>query len=370
MAHRLANLQMREVAVATYEIPTESPESDGTLEWDHTTMILVHISAGGQRGLGYTYGSGAAAALIRHTLAPLLKDGDPMATARHWVAMTRAVRNFGRPGIAAMAIAAVDIALWDLKARLLELPLMALLGAVRDGIAVYGSGGFTSYSENQLREQLGGWAAQGMGRVKMKVGREPASDVQRVRAARDAIGPQTELFIDANGAYGRKEALRLAESFAAAQVRWFEEPVPADDLAGLRLIRDRAPAQMAIAAGEYGFDPPYFLSMLAAGAVDVLQADATRCAGITGFLHVGALCQAFQLPLSAHCAPSVHVHPACALPSCCHIEYFYDHARIEHMLFDGALTPQSGLLLPDLSRPGLGIEFKQVEAERFRMYGE
>jgi L-alanine-DL-glutamate epimerase-like enolase superfamily enzyme len=332
-------------------------------------MILVELSAGGQRGLGYTYASAAAASVIHDTLAPLLAGGDAMAIAQHWVAMTRAVRNIGRPGIAAMAISAVDIALWDLKGRLLGLPLCTLLGPARSGITIYGSGGFTSYSEKELCEQLAGWVGQGTGKVKMKVGREPAADAQRVGAARRAMGGQAELFVDANGAYTRKEALRLAEPFAAADVRWFEEPVPADDLEGLRLLRDRAPAQMAIAAGEYGFEPPYFARMLSAGAVDVLQADATRCAGITGFMQVGALCQAFQVPLSAHCAPSVHMHPACALPSCCHIEYFVDHVRIEHLFFAGAPVPQGGMLLPDRSRPGLGLELKRADAERFQIQG-
>lgn len=362
--------RISDVEVAIYKIPTATPESDGTIKWDHTTLILVYVSAGGQRGLGYTYGAPAAASVIRDTLAPLLDQGDPMAIGQHWGAMTRAVRNIGRPGIGAMAIAAVDIALWDLKARLVELPLVTLLGAVRDGIPVYGSGGFTSYSEKELRAQLGGWADQGLQMVKMKVGREPAADVSRVRAAREAIGPQTQLFIDANGAYGRKQALRLADAFATLDVRWFEEPVPADDLAGLHLLRDRAPPQMVITAGEYGFDTPYFQRMLAAEAVDVLQADATRCAGITGFLQVGMLCEGFQLPLSTHCAPSVHTHPACAVSRCCHLEYFYDHTRIEHLLFDGALTPLNGILTPDPSRPGIGLELKQIEAERFRVQGE
>lgn len=369
MAHRCSEAPIRELAVAVYEIPTEQPESDGTLEWDHTTMVVVQVSAGGERGLGYTYGAGAAAALIRDVLAGLLVGRDALAIPERWVAMARALRNIGRPGVAATALSAVDIALWDLKGRLLGVPLLTLLGAARPRAPIYGSGGFTSYSEARLAEQLGGWAAQGIGRVKMKVGRQPEEDPRRVRAARQAIGPDTELYIDANGAYTRKQALRIAEAVAASEVRWFEEPVSADDLAGLRLLRDRAPAGMAIAAGEYGYDPPYFQRLIDAGAVDCLQADATRCCGISGFLYVGGLCEAAQVPLSAHCAPSVHAHPACALPRCCHLEYFHDHARIEHLLFEGALVPREGALTPDLSRPGLGLELRPAEAERFRVQG-
>jgi L-alanine-DL-glutamate epimerase-like enolase superfamily enzyme len=230
---------------------------------------------------------------------------------------------------------------------------------------VYGSGGFTSYTSDQLRHQFEGWRDGGITKMKMKVGRDAAADVGRVRVAREAIGPDCELFVDANGAYTRKQALAQAERFAESGVAWFEEPVSSDDLDGLRLMRDRAPAGMDIAAGEYGFDLPYFRAMLDAGAVDVLQADATRCAGISGILGAGALCQARSMPLSAHCAPTLHAAVCCAMPQAVHVEYFHDHARIEHMLFDGALDPVDGALRPDRSRPGIGIEFKRQDAQTY-----
>jgi L-alanine-DL-glutamate epimerase-like enolase superfamily enzyme len=264
-----------------------------------------------------------------------------------------------------MAISAVDVALWDLKARLLDLPLLTLLGSIRDQVAVYGSGGFTSYSIEQLQDQLAGWVHDGITRVKMKIGREPGHDLERVCAARQAIGSNAELFVDANGAYTRKLALTMAEQFAAYNVRWFEEPVSSDDLEGLRLLRDRAPAGMDIAAGEYGYDLFYFRRMLEAGAVDVLQADATRCGGYTGFLLVAALCQARSLLLSAHTAPSLHAHVCCTSIPVCHVEYFHDHVRIEQMLFDGALKPVRGALEPDLSLPGIGLAFKSADARRY-----
>jgi L-alanine-DL-glutamate epimerase-like enolase superfamily enzyme len=218
-----------------------------------------------------------------------------------------------------------------------------------------------------LGEQLGRWVSAGIPRVKMKVGREPARDVARVKAAREAIGSDAELFVDANGAYGRKQALAMALSFDDLGVSWFEEPVSSDDLDGLRLIRDRAPPGMDITAGEYGYELTYFRRMLAAGAVDVLQADATRCAGITGFMKAAALCEAYGLPLSSHCAPAVHLHAACAAAPVRHIEYFHDHVRIEQLLFDGAPAPVQGALQPDLSRPGLGLEFKCADAQRYQI---
>jgi L-alanine-DL-glutamate epimerase-like enolase superfamily enzyme len=279
--------------------------------------------------------------------------------------MVRAVRNLGRQGIAATAISAVDNALWDTKARILGVSLVSLLGGARDAVPIYGSGGFTSYSIDQLTQQLGGWARQGIRAVKMKIGRDPMLDRDRVRAARQAIGDDVELFVDANGAYDRKQALEQAARFAVDGVTWFEEPVSSDDLEGLRLIRDRAPAGMQIAAGEYGYDVQYFRRMAEAGAVDVLQADATRCCGITGFLRAGAICDAWCLPMSAHTAPALHAHVCCAVSRIRNLEYFHDHARIERMLFEGALEPRDGMLRPDRSRPGLGIELRDRDAQRF-----
>ncbi len=361
-----AEAPVDELEVGAYTIPTDEPEADGTLAWDATTIVVVHAHGAGERGLGYTYADVSTATLIASKLADVVRGRDAMAPQAAWAAMVEQTRNLGRPGITSMAIAAVDLALWDLKARVLGLPLCKLLGMARDRVPVYGSGGFTAYSNDRLAAQLSGWVEQGIPRVKMKVGSEPDRDPERVQAARRAIGPDARLFVDANGAYSRKQALDLAGRFADdARVSWFEEPVSSDDLEGLRLLRDRAPAGMPIAAGEYGYDAVYFKRMLDAGAVDVLQADVTRCAGITELLRVGGLCRAHGVPLSLHCGPSIHVHPATALESFVHLEYFHDHVRIEHMLFDGVLTPVDGAIAPDLDRPGIGLELKRGEAERY-----
>jgi L-alanine-DL-glutamate epimerase-like enolase superfamily enzyme len=361
----LSDVAIDRTKVSTYTVPTDFPESDGTLKWNSTTLVLVHAHGGNKVGLGYTYADTATAALIRETLSKTVEGRNAMSPAASWNAMVANTRNLGRPGIVSMAISAVDIALWDLKACLLDLPLVTLLGGVRDSVPVYGSGGFTSYSEKQLQDQLAEWVEQGITRVKMKIGRDARSDVGRVVAARDAIGSETELFVDANGAYSRKQALAQAKQFAELNVTWFEEPVSSDHLAGLRLLRDRAPAGLEIAAGEYGYDSGYFRRIVAAGAVDVLQADATRCGGITGFLQAAALCDAYHLPLSAHTAPSIHTHLGCAASPLRHLEYFHDHVRIENMFFDGVRSPVKGDLSPDLSRPGLGMELKRGDAQRF-----
>jgi L-alanine-DL-glutamate epimerase-like enolase superfamily enzyme len=354
------------VAASAYEIPTDKPEADGTLRWNSTTLVVAEVNAGGQTGLGYTYADRSIVELIAGTLSGTVEGGDALDVTAAWTAMHRITRNLGRDGLCATAISAVDVALWDLKAKLLGVPLAMLLGRARDAVPIYGSGGFTSYSDDELRAQLAGWVEQeGCNFVKMKVGTEPARDPHRVEVARRAIGDQA-LFVDANGAYARKEALELAQAFADQGVSWFEEPVSSDDLPGLRLLRDRAPPVMEIAAGEYGYDPDYFLRMLGAGAVDVLQADATRCGGVSGFLQAAALCEPHHVDLSAHCAPTLHLAVGCAVPRLRHLEWFHDHVRIEHMLFDGAPAPREGMIRPDLSRPGLGIALKRQDAERFR----
>jgi L-alanine-DL-glutamate epimerase-like enolase superfamily enzyme len=354
------------VEARAYTIPTDAPEADGTIAWTSTTLIVVEVEAGGQTGLGYTYTDESAAALITGMLAKAVAGKDAMDPPGLSAAMHRAVRNVGRAGLAATAISAVDAALWDLKGKLLGLPLIRLLGAYRDHVPIYGSGGFTSYDDEQLTNQLRCWVEQdGCRWVKMKIGTHPGDDPRRVRVAKGAIGNAT-LFVDANGAYGVKQAITLAERFEAeADIGWFEEPVSSDDLAGLGQVRAAAPARVDVAAGEYGYDIDYFRRMLESRAVDVQQADASRCGGITGFLRVGTLCDAHHIDLSGHCAPSLHVHAACAVPRLRHLEWFHDHVRIEHMLFDGAPVPRDGAIHPDLSRPGLGLTFKREDAEQY-----
>lgn len=354
--------------VSAYRIPTEQPEADGTLTWDATTIVLVETQADDTTGLGYSYTHMAAAPLIEQELAEEVEGRNAMAVYQAHRAMVRAIRNLGRPGLCACAISAVDIALWDLKARLLDRPLVDVLNRARDAVPLYGSGGFCNYTLDRLQDQLSGWVDQGMTMVKMKVGRHPDDDVDRVEAAREAIGDDAELFVDANGAYERKTALHFAEAFADFGVTWFEEPVSSDDREGLRFLRDEGPPNMDIAAGEYGYDLFHFRDLLHAGAVDVLQVDVTRCGGITSFLAAGELARAHTIDCSAHTAHNASVHAMCALPHARHIEYFYDHVRIEDALFDGALQPEEGRLAPDRSRPGMGLAFKHQDAEAYRVY--
>jgi L-alanine-DL-glutamate epimerase-like enolase superfamily enzyme len=339
------------IDVDVFTIPTDEPESDGTSSWDSTTVVVVRA----EEGLGYTYCHAAAADVIRSTLADLVGED----VRRSWLDMQRAVRNAGRPGIAACAVSAVDQALWDRKARQHGISLVDLLGAAHDDVPVYGSGGFCSYSNERLGEQLAGWVRQGIPRVKMKLGRQPERDPDRLDAAREAVGDETELFVDANGAFTAKTAVGWAERYAREwDVRWFEEPVSSGDLDGMRFVRERTPLE--IAAGEYAYTPEDVRNIV--GCVDVLQLDVTRCLGITGVLSVA---NAFPVDVSAHCAPAISAQVFCAIDRRRHLEYFHDHTRIEEMLFDGLPELRDGALRPDRSRPGNGLELKQADVKRW-----
>jgi L-alanine-DL-glutamate epimerase-like enolase superfamily enzyme len=350
--------------VSAYEIPTDEPESDGTFEWDSTTIVVVEAHAGGQTGLGYTYGPAAAGKLVEEKLASEVKGSGAMAPEETWKKLSRALRNAGRPGIGSMALAAVDCALWDLKARLLGVALVDALPRAHDSVPLYGSGGFCSYSLQRLCEQLGGWAADGFPRVKMKISREPERDPERLDTARAAIGDEVELFVDSNGALERNEALDWAHRLRRGwDVTWFEEPVSSADFDGLRLVREQGPEGLDVAAGEYAYVLADFRNLI--GCVDCMQADVTRCGGITGLLQAARLAAGAGLDVSGHCAPQLSAHALSAVPNLRHLEYFHDHARIEPLLFDGVLEPENGELRPDRSRPGHGLKLKRADAERY-----
>ena len=358
------------IAVSVYEVPTDQPEADGTATWSSTTLVLVEASGGGVTGLGYTYAGLGCKPVIEGPLAGAVIGRSALDVPGAWEMMVRAIRNLGRPGLVSCAISAVDTALWDLKARLLDLPTCRLLGMVHEEVPIYGSGGFTTYDAPTARAQLEHWVARwDLPRVKIKIGEswgsEPDRDLARIAYARQVIGPDVALFVDANGGYTRKQAVRMAHAMADQDVTWFEEPVSSDDLAGLREVREQTSPDTA--AGEYGYDLVYFARMVTAQAVDCLQIDVTRCGGITDWLRAAAVAAAHNLQVSGHCAPNLHAHVAAAIPNLRHLEYFHDHVRLEGMLFDGVLDPTGGVLRPDQGRPGCGLTFKHADAQPFRV---
>ena len=356
---------IRDVRVSVYRVPTDGPESDGTLEWTSTTMVLVEVDAGSRTGIGFTYADRATAAVVWDLLRGVVTGHDALETGALWTRMMASVRNLGRAGICAMAISAMDVALWDLRGKLLNAPVCDVIGAARRRVPIYGSGGFTSYSPDRLCEPLAGWVSAAIPRVQMKVGRAPEQDPDRVARVRKAVGLGAEIFVDANGAYQRKQAVALAHAFAASGVTWYEEPVDHQDFAGLAAVRSATPPGLEVTSGEYGYTLDHFRRMVEAGSVDVLQADATRCGGFTGLLAVDGLAQAWRLPLSTHCAPYLHLHAAMACKQLRHSEYFYDHVRIARLFFDGVREPCAGALAVVDDLPGIGLVLKRADAEPY-----
>jgi L-alanine-DL-glutamate epimerase-like enolase superfamily enzyme len=357
------------LTASAYTIPTDAPEADGTFSWTDTTLVLVQASGGGQIGTGWTYGSRVIVQLIQDVLAPLLGGRRLGSVAEAWQLQVRRLRNIGRPGIGSMAISAVDCALWDLAARSAGLPLHELLGARRGWIPLYGSGGFTSYDAGRLRDQLHGWAADGFPAVKIKIGEDwgsnEARDLERMEQARAAIGPDVQLFVDANGGYTRDQVRRLAPALNDRGIAWWEEPVSSDDHEGLRKARELFAGD--IAAGEYGYDLAYFRQLCDARAVDCVQVDVTRCGGITELLGIAALAAEYQLEISGHCAPHEHAAVLAAVPNLRHLEWFHDHVRIERLLFDDGPELVKGELVLDKDAPGHGMAWRAADAEPYRV---
>jgi L-alanine-DL-glutamate epimerase-like enolase superfamily enzyme len=353
-----------DLRAAVYRFPTPEPEGDGTLTWSATTAVTVQVAAGGSTGLGWTYSSAPAAAVVQD-LADVVVGHDALDVPGAWAALHRAGRNLGTRGLFGQALSAVDTALWDLKARLLDVPLADLFGRVRDRVPVYGSGGFTTLSDQQLADQVAGWQTAGCTSMKIKIGESWGTDVvrdlERVRQLRELAGDDVDLMVDANGGYSIGQARRVGAALDELGVVWFEEPVSSDDLAGLALLRSCLHCD--VAAGEYLADVVETERM--APAVDCLQLDVTRCGGYTGWLRCAALAQAHELQISGHCAPSLHVPVAAAVPWLRHVEWFVDHARLEPQLVDGA-PPVTGGALAVPHSPGHGMTLRP-DAERWRV---
>jgi L-alanine-DL-glutamate epimerase-like enolase superfamily enzyme len=346
------------VSCEVRKFPTPEPEADGTYEWDATTAVVVQLSSGGAVGVGWTYSSPAAEAVVSHHLADAVR-GRPVAdVTAGWEQMHRAGRNFGTRGLWLQAMSAVDMAWWDLKARVLEVPLADLLGRCRDRVPVYGSGGFTTMDEEQLADQVAQWSSLGCRAMKIKIGEAWGTridrDLARVRQLKFLSRDGVQLMVDANGAYTLGQARRVGAELDELGVVWFEEPVSSDDVIGLGRLRDELSCD--VAAGEYVAEVDDLRDLIP--AVDCVQLDATRCGGYTGFLRGAAVAAAAHREVSAHCAPAMHAPVTAAIANLRHIEYFADHARLEPELADGVPPVRDGAIVVGTDRPGNGLTLR------------
>ena len=337
---------------AVYTIPTDAPEADGTLAWDKTTMVLVTARAGGEQGLGWSYTSRAAAAVVGELLAGTVTGRDAFDVAGAAEAMARQVRNVGRPGIAAMAISAVDIALWDLKARRAKLPLWRLLGGFDPRVPCYAGGIDLDLSVEALLRQTDDNLSRGFRAIKMKVGRpDLAADVARVKAMRAHLGEGFPLMADANMKWTVEEAIRAARALQPYDLTWLEEPIIPDDVAGHARIL--AAGGVPIAAGENLRSLWEFKNYIVAGAVSYPEPDATNCGGVTSFMKIARLAEAFNLPVTSHGAHDITVHLLAACPNRSYLEAhgFGLDRYIEHpLVLEGGMAPAPVL-------PGHGVSF-------------
>ena len=322
----------------------------------------------GIEGLGFGDGGRASQTLINDSLKPILIGQDPLCIEKLWDDMFWRLRGVGRKGLAFAAISAVDTALWDLKAKRFGVPLYQLLGPYTDSVPIYGSGGWTHFSIDELVAEQVGYAERGMKSVKLKVGKDfgtsEKEDIQRLAAVRDAVGDDVEILIDANNGYYAKQAIRMARAFEPYRVGWFEEPVLADDIDGLAAVA--AAIDIPVATGEHEYTKFGFRELIARGGADIVQPDVGRVGGVTEWMKVAHLAHAYNLPVAPHAFQLVHLHVACATPNLRIVEYLGVNEDFDKLMYTDFPEPVAGMWSPYPDKPGLGLELNPEAVEKYR----
>lgn len=321
--------------------------------------LWIHIKTDeGTEGLGVGTGNLAIRAVIENNLKDLLIGQDPFNIEKLWNDMFWRVRGYGRKGVAFQALSTVDIGLWDLKAKALGLPLYRLLNPMFEKVPIYGSGGWTNYDEKELVAEQTGYVDRGIPRVKMKVGKDfgqsEREDIARLNAVRKAVGDDVEIYVDANNGYYAKQAIRMSRMFEDYDVKWFEEPVIADDIEGLAAI-SRA-TTIPVATGEHEYTKYGFKDLIARGAVDIVQPDIGRVGGVTEWMKAAYLAHAFNLPVAPHAVQLVHLHCAMATPNLKVVEYLGSVEKNDDFFYTDYPKPVNGTWAPYPDKPGLGLE--------------
>jgi len=334
------------------------------------SALFVHIKTDeGIEGLGTSAGSTAVQAVVEDSLKEVLIGEDPFNIEKLWNLMFWTVRGVGRKGIAFCAISALDIALWDLKAKALNLPLYRLLGPYTDTVPVYGSGGWTNFSESELVAEQVGYVERGFPRVKMKVGKDfgmsEDEDVKRLAAVRKAVGDDVEIYVDANNGYYAKQAIRMSQIFEQFDVKWFEEPVLADDIEGLSVISQST--TIPVATGEHEYTKYGFKELISRGGADIVQPDIGRVGGVTEWMKVAHIAHGFNLPVAPHAYQLIHLHVACATPNLKVVEYLGVSDQSDRVWYTEFPEPVNGMWSPYPDRPGLGLELDPDVVKKFKV---
>ncbi|MDR2392026.1 MAG: mandelate racemase/muconate lactonizing enzyme family protein [Planctomycetota bacterium] len=338
--------------------------ADSTRNVGTVGFVVVEIKTdAGRSGVGVTYhevGGEAVRQLIKLDFAHRLIGRSPLETEALYEETFHYIRGVGRKGLAFCAYSAVDIALWDLKGQMLGLPLYRLLGGVKNVLPVYASGGWTSYSRDELVAEAENMVRRGYGKIKIKVGveggRNPNEDLRRVRAVRDAVGPGVGIMLDANNAWTAATAVRFANRVKELDIMFLEEPVFADDIPGL--ARYKAGTDLPLATGEHEYTRYGVRDLIVAGAVDILQVDIARCGGFTEMLRIAAMSQAWNLSLAPHGMEHMHMHLLAAVPNGLFLERLFMFEEVADSVFSNPPVPVNGALtLPET--PGHGMVLKE-----------
>lgn len=357
----MINHRIKNVKASLLASPVQTGFQDATRKVETVGMCVVQVTTEqGLTGIGVTYhevGGEAIKELIEKYFAPKLIDRDPFQTEAIWEELFHYARGVGRKGLSFCALSAVDIALWDLKGKILDLPLYCLLGGNEKQVPIYASGGWTSHDDDALVEEALMMVRRGYRMIKLKVGVEGGKNIQRdiarCRKVREAIGPDIGFMVDANNAFHAAEAVRLANSIREYDIMLFEEPVFADDIPGLK--RFKQGTDIPLGTGEHEYTRYGARDLIMGEAVDYLQMDATRCGGITEMNKVTALSQAWNLAFAPHAMEHIHMHLVSAAPNGVFLERLFLFEDITAMVYQDAPVPEKGILtIPD--KPGLGLE--------------
>jgi len=357
-------LKITDVTLESYRWPRPKPIRNGKYTYTHAALnaVLVHTDEG-VTGLGLG-GSMMVNEDIARTVLEGLKDQligeNPFDNEKMWDAMWKP-KLIGRRGLTTRVISAIDIAIWDLKGKICGQPLYKLLGGFTNKLPTYIAGGYYEEGKGlkELAKEMEDNVAMGARAVKMKVGGVPINeDVERVRVAREAVGPDVKLLVDANNAYRYYEAIEVARKIEKYDIFWFEEPVAPDDYRGHAMIMQST--SIPVATGENEYTRYGFRDLIEHNAVAIINADAQVLGGVTEFMKVAALAQAYDLPIAPHGKQDVHVHLVAAIPNGLIVEYYRDSTdpMWAHMFKETLRLDKEGFLSPP-DRPGLGVELNR-----------
>ncbi|HTU55883.1 MAG TPA: mandelate racemase/muconate lactonizing enzyme family protein [Acetobacteraceae bacterium] len=361
-------MKITEIATQEYRWPRKQPITNGKHTYTHVDFAVVLIATDeGVTGVGLGNGGDIWRATINR-LAPALIGEDPVNVERLWNKMW-VPKIIGRRGLTTRAISSIDIGLWDIRAKLARLPLYKLLGGYRDSVPTYVAGGYYEEGKGlkELAQEMEANIQLGARAVKMKVGAVPiAEDAERVRVARDAIGPDVKLMVDANCAYRWYEAVQLARKIERYDVFWFEEPVAADDYDGHRKLSQAT--TIPVATGENEYTRYGFRDLIKSEGAAILNADAKILGGVTEFMKVAALAQASDLDIAPHGSQDIHVHLVAAIANGLILEFYRD--TVDPMwgrVYEDTLRLNGDGTVSPPGVPGIGVNPNYKALEEFRI---